>query len=194
MPRANDAGGSNALGTPEWFEQKELLAAAQAPAEPEEDPSVGTSSLTSESKLDTSGSGTGTLHPSPAPDAENLSGKDQAPKPVPSSVSSTGGSGQETSSDPASQPGSSVESVPPKQATAVQPSSAAEAVDMARDAFNEGKYDAAEGFLDMAAAADATMLPDIQRYRDSIGQARQAHTTSQETPSTGGFATGGTVS
>lgn len=170
--------------------------AALQQAREQEETSAGISSLTSESKLDMSGSGTGTLLPSPVPDAENLYDKGPALKPALSSVSLTDGSGQETSFGQVSQPVSLEGSALPKPATADLPSSAAEAVEMARKAFDEHNYDAADGFLDMAATADATMLPDIQRYRASVASARQAaqQTASEETPSAGGFVAGGTVS
>jgi len=80
-------------------------------ADREEEPSAGTSFLTSGSKPDSSGSSTGTDPQSPVPDAENPSDLlPQASQPVPSSASLTDGSTQETSSDPASPPDSSAES------------------------------------------------------------------------------------
>jgi hypothetical protein len=76
-----------------------------------EEPSAGTSSLTSEDKPEWSGDSpqdTEQSHPLPAPDAESPSGKGQATKRArSSSVSSTAGSTQETGASPASQSGSS---------------------------------------------------------------------------------------
>jgi hypothetical protein len=89
-------------------------------------PSAGTSSLTSESKPDKSGISppeTESSLQSPAPDAENLSGKGRRQKQTSSSASLTDGSIQETGSGQASQQDSSEDSAAPTPATADQGSS-----------------------------------------------------------------------
>lgn len=130
----------------------------------------GTSSSTSESGLDKSGTSGTTDRPSPAPTVENPSSPAQVPSPAPlSTADSTDGSGQETTSSPASPSGSSEDSAALKEATpdqvleadldvpepepAVEPYagiSGFEAMELARDEYAKGNLDESERLLAIA--------------------------------------------
>jgi hypothetical protein len=138
MPKASSSGHSNAAAGEkvDYFNEEEVAedreqqlgldTAVSAELDIKEDePSAGTSSLTSESKPDRSGTSppeTGSSLRSPAPDVESPSGKDQPQKQTSSSASLTAGSTQETGSVPARQQASSAASAAPTPATQGQDS------------------------------------------------------------------------
>jgi hypothetical protein len=155
-------------------------------------PSAGTSSSTSERKQGPSGSnpqGTDPSTQSPAQSAESLSSQDQQSKPAQSSTApSTSGSSPETGQDQVPQPDSSEESAKATQATpdttrrpprskadiarANQVSADAKAaLHLAREAFDNGEYDAAEDLL-KEASADSSLDEQIQAARADIAQKR----------------------
>ena len=160
MPSATDAGAANGLEA-KWAQYY----ADNAPPEPvmqqapEEEPSAGTSSLTSASTPDKSGSSAqATESPlqSPAPAAENPSSTDQPADPAPSSTADlTSGSTQETGPSPADQPDSSVDS-PAKTETTPAPTDDAPRlmaeglVDDARTAYNNKDYALANDLINKA--------------------------------------------
>lgn len=208
MARASEAGASDiGSGTDE-----PAALADQQLAEREEESSAGTSSSTSESRLDRSGSSTGTDLQSPAQSAENPSDRDQPQTPASYFASSTDGSGQETGSDQANLRDSSEESQVPTQATQALPSEAepetqAQAARMlvgeAHKAFDAREYDRAEELLDKAEETDASVAPAVQEHRAAIIRARQqlAQETGiqgsgphEEDPTAGGYLAGGTES
>jgi hypothetical protein len=93
------------IGAPETAQPDDLD--LQNAEDEEAEKSAGTSSSTSDDKPDKSGTLTGTDPQSPAPDAESPSELHLTVQAEASSVSSTGGSTQETGSDPSPQSGSS---------------------------------------------------------------------------------------
>lgn len=137
MPRANLHGYSNAeeevfyvseaetaTSLEDQEQQEGLDTAASAEADIAEDredwTSAGTSSSTSGSSPDKSGTHSTTDPQSPAPTTDSHSSKDQPPSQESSTVHSTDGNGQETTSDQPSQPDSSAASAPRAQATPAQ--------------------------------------------------------------------------
>ena len=100
-----------------------------------EESSAGTSSSTSDDKPAKSGTPSGTDPQSPAKGAENPSELHLTVKAEASSASSTGGSGQETGSDPSPQSGSSAGSRPATQPSQGSDQSPADS----RKKFAEGK-------------------------------------------------------
>lgn len=124
MPKAygNDGASSNHLLDLDVSDVQVLAAVDLEEKQDKEDaevsPSVGISSLTSETKPDKSGETQTTDPQSPVPDAESLSDKDpslapdQSQTPASSSASSTDGSIQGTGSDQQSQQSSSEDDAP----------------------------------------------------------------------------------
>jgi hypothetical protein len=184
MPSANDAGASNGL-LQKWEDmyarEAELVkeraeAALQHALHPEEEPSVGTSSLTSESTQDKSGSSLPASESSlqsPAPTAENPSEVDPAAPPAPSSTaSSTDGSTQGTGASQADQPDSSEASQPKTEPTAAPTEPVPVAVQKAAGVAPENTVTIADqkagkpAPVDFAAAAEALVDDARKAYND----------------------------
>jgi hypothetical protein len=166
MPKANTSGFSNALnddpdvnyyGATEPDDNIEPLdenldpnqvrqieRAVAADEKEEEESSAGTSSSTSGSKLGKSGSSSGTARQSRARTAASHSEPDQPAKPTHSSASTTDGSTQGTSSDPASLRGSSAESALAQEATADQGSDPGEKIEAAGKEIREAGHQLTE--------------------------------------------------
>jgi len=186
MPKASEAGASN--GKEQWWNEY------YAREHGGDEQSPGTSSSTSGSGPDRSGTSGTTDLQSPAPSAESPSARDPQARPASSSVSSTGGSGQETGSSLVSPLDSSEVSAAPKEATpdqvleaeldapvpepAVEPYaglSGSEAMELARAEYERRNFDESERLL--AVAESRGEDPDvIGRARGYLRDARNAAT------------------
>jgi hypothetical protein len=134
---------------------------------------LGTSSLTSESTLDKSGiSGTIDLQ-SPAPVVESLFLRGQLLRPASSSVDLTDGSGQETGSSPSSLSVSLEDSARQREAIPGQVQVGdmdslghSEIMEMARDEYENGRYEEAERLISLAEVrgADSGAVVSARRY------------------------------